>query len=229
MTGPVCKTWTNPFDPIDGVNNDGNGYEDDVRGWDFDPQRQQHLRWHAGRPRHACRRHVGAAGGNGKGIAGVCWSVKLISAKFLGRAGGITANAIKALDYITDLKTGHGLNIVATNNSWGGGGYSQSLKDAIERANAADILFIAAARNGGSDGVGATTTRRPITLRVMRTPTSLRSLPLRAVGPNRVSRTTVPPRSTSAPRAPASIRRSPAKTTPRSTGPTVAPPMVSCW
>jgi hypothetical protein len=68
VRGPVSKTWTNPFDPIDGVNNDGNGYEDDVRGWDFDPQRQQHLRWHAGRPRHACRRHVDAAGGNGKDI-----------------------------------------------------------------------------------------------------------------------------------------------------------------
>jgi len=77
-----------------------------------------------------------------------------MGAKFLGQRGGTTANAIKAVDYFTDLKMRHGLNFVATNNSWGGGGYSQALYDAIERANAANILFVAAAGNGGSDGVG---------------------------------------------------------------------------
>ncbi len=49
------------------------------------------------------------------------------------------------------MKTRHGLNIVATNNSWGGGGFSQALKDAITRANNANILFIAAAGNSGTD------------------------------------------------------------------------------
>jgi subtilisin family serine protease len=78
----------------------------------------------------------------------------MITVKFLGRAGGTTANAIKSVDYVTDMKTRHGLNIVATNNSWGGGGFSQGLQDAIGRANAANILFCAAAGNGGSDGVG---------------------------------------------------------------------------
>ena len=51
------------------------------------------------------------------------------------------------MDYFTDLKTRHNMNIVATSNSWGGGGFSQALQDAIERANAAGILFIAAAGN----------------------------------------------------------------------------------
>jgi subtilisin family serine protease len=46
------------------------------------------------------------------------------------------------------------MNIVASNNSWGGGGFSQALADAIERNNKANILFVAAAGNGGSDGVG---------------------------------------------------------------------------
>ena len=81
-----------------------------------------------------------------------------MSAKFLGKRGGTTANAIKAVDYFTDLKTRHGLNIVATNNSWGGGGFSQALQDAIERANTADILFVAAAGNSGRRS--ATTTTR---------------------------------------------------------------------
>jgi subtilisin family serine protease len=92
---------------------------------------------------------IGGVGGNGIGVAGVCWKIKLLDAKFLGTNGGTTANAVKAVDYFTKLKTRvtNPVNIVATNNSWGGGGYSQSLRDAIERANAANILFVAAAGN----------------------------------------------------------------------------------
>ena len=78
----------------------------------------------------------------------MCWSgIKMISGKFLGRRGGTTANAVKAVNYFTDLKARHGLNIVATNNSWGGGGFSQALADAISAAGTANILFIAAAGN----------------------------------------------------------------------------------
>ena len=91
---------------------------------------------------------IGGLGGNGSGVAGVNWYVTLISGKFLGPNGGTTANAVKAIDYFTDLKTRHGLNIVATNNSWGSGGYSQALHDAIIRAAKAGILFVAAAGNG---------------------------------------------------------------------------------
>ncbi|MEY4114980.1 MAG: hypothetical protein RLZ76_1673, partial [Bacteroidota bacterium] len=93
---------------------------------------------------------IGGVGGNGAGVAGVVWNVKMLNAKFLGSTGGTTANAIKAVDYFTSLKN-KGLNIVATNNSWGGGGFSQALMDAIIRANAADLLFIAAAGNSGTN------------------------------------------------------------------------------
>ena len=86
-------------------------------------------------------------GGNASGVVGVNWAVSMISAKFLGPTGGSTLNAVKALDYLTDLKVRHGINLVATNNSWGGGGYSQSLHDAIIRSAKQDILFIAAAGN----------------------------------------------------------------------------------
>ncbi|HEV8695730.1 MAG TPA: S8 family peptidase [Lysobacter sp.] len=148
----AANAWTNPFDAADGVDNDGNGYVDDIHGWDFagndnttfDGTTDDHGTHVSGT--------IAGVGGNGKGVAGVCWSgVKLISAKFLGRQGGTTANAILAVDYITDLKTRHGLNIVATNNSWGGGGFSQGLQDAIGRANNANILFVAAAGNGAYD------------------------------------------------------------------------------
>ncbi|MEP6595327.1 MAG: S8 family serine peptidase [Ginsengibacter sp.] len=145
------NVWTNPFDPIDGIDNDGNGYKDDIHGWDFngnnnttfDGTQDDHGTHVSGT--------IGAVGGNGKGVAGVNWSVTIISAKFLGNSGGTTANAIKAVDYITDLKTRHSLHLVATNNSWGGGGFSRSLKNAIERANAQNILFVAAAGNDGKN------------------------------------------------------------------------------
>jgi subtilisin family serine protease len=149
-----ANMWVNPYDAEDGVDNDGNGYVDDVYGWDFD--RNDNTTYDGTQDNHGTHvaGTIGGIGGNGKGVAGVSWSVKMITAKFLGRNGGTTANAIKSVDYITDLKTRHGLKLVGTNNSWGGGGFSQGLYDAIERANAADILFMAAAGNGGNDGVG---------------------------------------------------------------------------
>ena len=74
-----------------------------------------------------------------------------MNAKFLGSTGGTTANAVKAVDYFTNLKNAQGLNIAATSNSWGGGGFSQALADAITRANTAGILFVAAAGNSTLD------------------------------------------------------------------------------
>ncbi len=148
------QVWTNPYDPVDGADNDGNGYIDDVNGWDFDGNNNT---IYDGGTRGSLDDHgthvsgtIGAKS-DGAGVVGVNWNVTLISGKFLGRRGGTTANAIKAVDYFTDLKTRHGLNIVATNNSWGGGGFSQALGDAIGRANAANILFIAAAGNSTYD------------------------------------------------------------------------------
>ena len=149
----AANIWTNPYDAADGVDNDGNGYVDDIRGWDF-AGNSNNINSGGANDDHGTHVSgtIAGAGGNGKGVAGVCWSgVKLISGKFLGNRGGTTANAIKAIDYFTDLKTRHGLNIVATNNSWGGGGFSQGLQDAIGRANTANILFIAAAGNSAYD------------------------------------------------------------------------------
>lgn len=135
----------------DGKDNDGNGKVDDTYGWDFDGNNNSTYDGSGDDHGTHVSGTIGAIGGNGTGVAGVNWSIKMISAKFLGANGGTTANAIKAVDYFTDLKN-LGLNVVATNNSWGGGGYSQGLFDAIERANTAQILFIAAAGNGNQGG-----------------------------------------------------------------------------
>jgi subtilisin family serine protease len=152
-----ANVWTNPHELVDGVDNDGNGYVDDVHGWDFDGNNNT---IYDGGTRGSLDDHgthvagtIGASANNG-GVVGVNWNVTMISGKFLGRRGGTTANAIKAVDYFTDLKRRHGLNIVATNNSWGGGGFSRALLDAIVRGATLDILFIAAAGNGGSDQIG---------------------------------------------------------------------------
>jgi subtilisin family serine protease len=148
------QIWTNPYDPTDGVDNDRNGYVDDTNGWDFaGNNRTVYDGGTRGRSDSHGTHVAGTIGAksNGSGVVGVNWNVTMISGKFLGSSGGTTANAVRAVDYFTDLKTRHGLNIVATNNSWGGGGYSQALFDAISRANNAGILFIAAAGNSGTN------------------------------------------------------------------------------
>ena len=134
-----------------GRDDDGNGLVDDVYGWDFDGNNNTVFDGVGDDHGTHVAGTIGGKGGNGAGVAGVCWDVKLMGAKFLGSRGGTTANAVKAVDYFTDLKTRHGLNIVATNNSWGGGGFSQALADAIERANQQGILFVAAAGNSAYD------------------------------------------------------------------------------
>lgn len=91
---------------------------------------------------------IGAVGGNGVGTSGVIQRVSLMSLKFLSAAGqGTTSDAVKAIDYAVD----HGAKVLS--NSWGGPAESDNniLKDAVERARAKDVLFIAAAGNDGKD------------------------------------------------------------------------------
>jgi subtilisin family serine protease len=144
----AANAGTNPGEIAgNGIDDDGNGYVDDVNGWDFDGNNSSVFDGAGDDHGTHVAGTIGGAGNNAKGVSGVCHSVKMIGAKFLGSRGGTTANAIKSVDYMTDLKSRHSLNLVATNNSWGGGGFSQALQDAIERANQAGILFIAAAGN----------------------------------------------------------------------------------
>ncbi len=146
----AANCWINPGETAgDGIDNDGNGYIDDIYGWDFDGNNNS--TFDGAGDDHAT--HVAGTIGavaNTIGVVGVNWNVKMMSCKFLGSAGGTTANAVKAVDYITALKN-KGVNIVASNNSWGGGGFSTALYSAISRANTAGVLFIAAAGNSGTN------------------------------------------------------------------------------
>jgi hypothetical protein len=138
----AANMWTNPGEiPDNGIDDDGNGYVDDVHGYDFvnddgDPFDDHSHGTH-------CAGTIGAVGDNGIGVVGVNWDVSLMAVKFLNSGGsGSTADAVLSVDYATTM----GANL--TSNSWGGGGYSQELYDAIARANAQDIAFVAAAGNG---------------------------------------------------------------------------------
>jgi subtilisin family serine protease len=95
---------------------------------------------------------IGAVGNNSIGVVGINWNVTILPCKFLNSDGvGSVSDAIKCLDFIKSLKDTQGINIVASNNSWGGNFFSQALQDAIDRQRQSGILFIAAAGNDFAD------------------------------------------------------------------------------
>ena len=130
-----------------GFDNDGNGYINDCHGINLVGDGSQNDPFdYIGHGTHTAGT-MGALGNNGIGVAGVNWQVAILPCKFIGFDGGTASAAIQCLDYMVWMKE-HGTNIVATNNSWGGRGYSQALYDAIEGQMREGILFIAAAGNG---------------------------------------------------------------------------------
>ncbi|NUM88010.1 MAG: S8 family serine peptidase [Bdellovibrionales bacterium] len=125
-----------------GVDDDGNGYVDDVNGWDFLSNKPASIDDH-GHGTHVAG-VIAAQGDNGQGTAGVAWNVKIMALKFLGaNGGGSLSEAIKAIQYASRM------GAVITNNSWGSGENSKILRDVIEGASGS--LFVAAAGNSGEN------------------------------------------------------------------------------
>lgn len=150
----AANMWVNEaeLNGTAGVDDDGNGFIDDIHGYDF--LNNDGSVFDAGEHFHGTHvaGTIGAVGNNAQGAVGVNWNVKLISGKFIRSDGtGETVDAIKAIDYITMLRTKMGLDIIATNNSYGGPQYLESFNDAIRRGGDAGILFVAAAGNDAAD------------------------------------------------------------------------------
>jgi len=147
-----ANMWKNPGESgggkeTNGKDDDNNGIKDDVFGVKFvggtgtgDPKDDNEHGSH-------CAGTIGAAGNNSIGVAGVNWKVQIMALKFLDANGsGATNDAIRCIDYAIAQKN-KGVNIKVLSNSWGGGGNSQALQDAITRAEQAGLLFVAAAGN----------------------------------------------------------------------------------
>ncbi len=144
-----ANVWTNPGEiPGNGIDDDQNGFIDDVRGWDFANGDNDPMDDH-GHGTHVSGT-IGSVGNNGVGTVGVNWQVTIVPLKFLFADGsGFTSDAIAAIDYAT----GAGVDVMS--NSWGGGAFSNALLDAIRAAATANILFVAAAGNESSDNDAA--------------------------------------------------------------------------
>lgn len=146
--------WNNPGElgldaqgkdkQANGIDDDKNGFIDDFRGWDFanndnDPKDDQEHGTH-------CAGTIGAIGNNNLGVVGVNWNTSLVGLKFLDNTGsGTLDHAVQAIEYATSL------GVDLTSNSWGGGGFSETMFAAIQEASEKGIMFIAAAGNDGQN------------------------------------------------------------------------------
>jgi len=126
-----------------GVDDDENGYVDDIRGWDFydDDNDPMDYRGHGTH----CAGTIGAIGNNSEGVVGVCWNVKLMAVHISHYAteGWVTfaSNAAEGIEYAVE----NGAKVLS--NSWGGPTHVQALKDAIDGADANGVIFVAAVGN----------------------------------------------------------------------------------
>jgi subtilisin family serine protease len=133
--------WTNPGEIAgDNIDNDHNGYIDDIHGWNFVDNNND----------------VSDGYGHGTAVAGLASasnSDSLMILKFQNSQGvGFTGDAIRAIDYAIMMKNNYSVHVGVINASWGGTtGYSSILYDSIKNASSSNIMFVAAAGNDGTD------------------------------------------------------------------------------
>lgn len=167
----IANMWRNPGESgkdakgnnkeNNGIDDDRNGFVDDVMGWDFAANDNKpfdltmppaQVLTEGGNPGHGthCAGNVAARAGNSKGVVGVAPDAQIMALRFITEKGqGTTADAVKAIKYAVD----NGARVLS--NSWGSEGedpseatQNQALRDAIQYAQDKDVIFIAAAGNG---------------------------------------------------------------------------------
>jgi subtilisin family serine protease len=137
--------WTNPYEiPANGIDDDNNGYIDDVRGWNF--INNTPTAWDDdGHGTHVSGIVIGVA--TDILAATVAQApIRVMPLKFLGADGsGSTSMAIKAIYYAVN----NGAKVI--NNSWGGSNYSAALHEAIAFAYEHNVVVITASGNSGKN------------------------------------------------------------------------------
>jgi uncharacterized repeat protein (TIGR01451 family) len=166
------NVWTNPAEVAgNGTDDDGDGFADDVHGWDFVHDDNVVFGDTAGtypppsdykgdvddHGTHVAGT-IGATGNNGQGVAGVNWQVSILPVKVLGPNGGATSDIIAGYNYVKKLRDlwdqsggTKGANVRVANNSYGGSEHSQAEQDAIHALAQSQILFVASAGNESRD------------------------------------------------------------------------------
>jgi len=131
----------------DGVDQGGDGYIDDIIGWNFISNTNDPMDLTAEGGGHGTHVSgtIGAMGNNGVGVAGMAWQVEIMPLRFIGATGGSSTAAAAAIRFSATN------GAVVSNNSWGGGGYTQTLYDAINYARTKGEIFVAAAGNSSAN------------------------------------------------------------------------------
>ena len=141
--------WHNPGEVLNGIDDDGNGYVDDIHGIDCirgsgDPTDEEgHGTLVAG--------VIGAVADNATGVAGVSPNVRIMSLKFMNKSGGNLSDAVECLNYAAMMRSIYGVDVRVVNNSWSGSGPSQALETALRILDQAGVLVVASAGNDSRD------------------------------------------------------------------------------
>ena len=153
--------WTNPGEiPGNGIDDDGNGYIDDIVGWDFhegdnDPSDVAGF-MNPGHDTHTAGL-IGAVGNNGVGLTGVSWDVSIMIVRFINEIGmGTVFNAAKSINY----SVYNGARVI--NASWGGFPDTETLRNSMEYAADNEVLLAIACGNGSMFGVGQDNDAKPM-------------------------------------------------------------------
>jgi len=140
----IDNMWINSDEIADnGIDDDNNGYIDDVHGWDFirntnDPKDE------FGHGTH-CAGIIGATGNNSIGVSGVCWNSSIMPVKVFTENGGTTTGVIaRGINYATN----NGAKIFSM--SWGFSGDSELITDVLENAYSKGIVLVSSAGNSNS-------------------------------------------------------------------------------
>jgi subtilisin family serine protease len=146
----AANMWHNPGEVAgDGIDNDGNGYVDDIYGIDAFAEDSDPMDW-VGHGTHVAGTIAGV-GDNGIGVAGVSWQTKIMAFRWIALHTAFLEDSLECINYVIDMKLTHGVNVVAINASYGGITYSAVERNAVQAAGNAGIVFVAAAGNDSMD------------------------------------------------------------------------------